>query len=146
MQQPLQLRPIMLLLIIRMTARKQHAALNLAMNPTTASHLSAIMAVRTTARKWHTACQYTTTLATLSHHTVIMDVRNDCKKVGCNNPCKTPCNYIPPCCSYGCKPAAFKDIKDDCKNLSPCENKMIGRIPVVKLDSEGPCLSSCPCN
>ncbi|XP_058619786.1 keratin-associated protein 5-8-like [Onychostoma macrolepis] len=46
--------------------------------------------------------------------------KDDCKKVACNNLCSNPCNYTPPCWNYDCKPVAFKDIKDDCKDVSPC--------------------------
>ncbi|XP_058619785.1 keratin-associated protein 10-4-like [Onychostoma macrolepis] len=44
--------------------------------------------------------------------------KDECKKVACNNPCSNPCNYTPP--YNDCKPVAFKDIKDDCKDDLKC--------------------------
>lgn len=52
-----------------------------------------------------------------------------------NNPCSNPCNDIPPCFDYDCKPVLFKVIKDDCKDVPPCGSKVIGHFPVVKQDS-----------
>lgn len=89
----------------------------------------------------------------------------DYKQVACKN-IKDDCKDMPPCkmvigrfqvIDSGdskeafCKPVCerntlmschdqdVKNVSRDCKGIQSCGNKMIGRFPVVKLDSEGPC-------
>lgn len=144
--------------VVRATARKWHAVLNLALNSATVSHHAVIMVLRTTAIKWH-ATILAVTPATTSHHALTMIISKFPARI--LKMTAMACHHVEERWSGVFKlsiqeiqkrlsasrfvsatlwcHALIKNVSSVCKGIQSCGNKMIGRFPVVKLDSEGPC-------